>query len=196
MPGFSDSGTLSHAIGKKFTVFEGNLQIFRWIVRIQAEKDLKVKRVVYFLPVRGALEKADGTLQEELKLMDHFFGPAVFNNMVVIATNYPKKKYQALGFDEEEVDQTKRVFHLAMKEAIGNNSIGCPPIVYLGLDDNDVEVLEKLKTASVLNDEVLKLEFTDDVCSRCTAKVRYGRQNDKLGVIDPSTGTLIPYDQS
>ncbi len=175
VPGFSSSEML--------TVSVGNFQIFRWLVRVQIAKELKFRRLVYFLPSRGFLEEADGTLQEELKLMHYFFGKAVFNNMVVVATNHPKPRYQEFGFDESDVDETREVFHDALKLAINSRTIRCPPIVYISLDDSGPEILEKLQTAPVLKDEVLRLNFTDDVCAQCATKIRYGPHGEWVGAI-------------
>ena len=43
-----------------------------------------VQRLVYFLPDRGPMEKADAVFQEELKVMHFFYGPAIFECMVVV----------------------------------------------------------------------------------------------------------------
>ena len=106
VPGFSDSGALEKIMKKKLSVQQGNLQIVRWLVGVQESKksQLKVRRIVYFLPERGALEKAHGTLQEELQVLHHFFGAKVFECMVIAATL--QKKYQKYGFDEEDVEKT------------------------------------------------------------------------------------------
>ena len=78
MPGFSDSGVLEKITGKKLSVKQGNLQIVRWLIRAKESKSqLKLKHIVYFLPVRGPPEKADGTLQEKLQVLYHFFGAKV-----------------------------------------------------------------------------------------------------------------------
>ena len=62
-PGFSDSGQLMSKTGQRVGIFEGNLQIIRWIIRAQAEFGLKFRRILYFLPERGPLEKADMVFQ-------------------------------------------------------------------------------------------------------------------------------------
>lgn len=114
---------------------------------------LKVSRVVYFLPRRGPLEKADGSMQEELKLLSHYFGLEIFSYIVVVATN--SKRDQKAGFDDQDHNETKRVFHAALKSAV-KEDIACPPIVYIGLNDSSNETLKKIKTAFV-NENVLSL---------------------------------------
>ncbi len=196
VPGFSDSGSLQRELGQPLTVYEGNLQIFRWIARVQITMVLKVRRLVYFLPNRGALEKADGALKEKLKLMNHFFGEAVFNNMVIVATNSPKLRHQQFGFDESDVDETREVFHDALKLAINSKTIRCPPIVYISLKyDSGPEILDKLQTAPVLKDEVLPLKFIDDVCAQCGTKIRYDPHGERVGVVSTS-GKVEAYEES
>ena len=63
-PGFADSEET-----KKTGVLRGNLQIFRSILRFTGENGSAFRRVLYFLPQRGPMERAEGTLQEELKLI-------------------------------------------------------------------------------------------------------------------------------
>ena len=132
VPGFSDSSTLkSETQDVSLSVYQGNLQIIRWVVRAQIQFQLKVRRIVYFLPVRGPLEKADGMLQEELKVLHHFFGKEVFDCVVMAATNPPGSKYQKIPFDKNDFDVTKHAFKAALKRAFsGGEDIACPPIIY------------------------------------------------------------------
>lgn len=195
VPGFSDSGELKRQVGRALSVAEGNLQVFRWIVRVQVAMKLKVKRLMYFLPTRGILEKADGTLQEELKLMHHFFGDAIFEIMVVVATNQ-KGRYQAIRFGDDEIQATKEVFHVALKLAVEREEISCPPVIYIGTGDTGDEILKKVKGALVTREADLPLHFIDDVCAQCAAKIRYGTLKERIGVVDPDTGEIIPYEES
>ena len=62
------------------TPYQANLGIMRQIVRIQVRFGLVFKCALYFLPVRGTLEKADAVIQEETKVMRHFLGGCAFRN--------------------------------------------------------------------------------------------------------------------
>ena len=149
VPGFADSETT-----KDIGVMKGNLQVFRWIVRTQQEHNLSFRRVVYFLPNRGCLERADGILQEEITVMYKFFGNAIFDIMVIAATNHRRKQHY--GFMEEDFADTRRTFQRALQLAIRGNRIPpCPPIVYLALDEADVA--GKIITAPVLEDSLLDI---------------------------------------
>ena len=97
-----------HTKKSGMTMYQANLQKFRWIVREQVDpdKNLAVKRLLYFLPDRSTDWKSDGIVQEELELMHYFFGTAVFSHMVAIATQAMNSKYQQFEFtpaDEEIV---------------------------------------------------------------------------------------------
>ena len=80
-PGFADSNNT-----KEFGVYEGNLKSVRSILRCQQEHNLKFRRVLYFIPTRGPLSRANGILQEEIKVMYGYFKRTFFNRMVIIAT--------------------------------------------------------------------------------------------------------------
>lgn len=198
VPGFSDSGTLVRALhGQtgRISVYEGNLQIVRWIVRAQIEKKLQVRRVIYFIPVRGPLEKADGTLQEEIAVMHHFFGAAIFDCMVIATTYPPYKKFKGLRFDEDEIKMTRKAFHCALQHVVHDEDIKCPPLIFVGHNDDGDTILKEIKGAPVISESVLPLEFQDDVCSRCSVKTRFSRDKEKLGVVGKGD-ELIPYRDS
>ena len=147
VPGFADSETT-----KEVGVMKGNLQVFRWIVRTQQEHNLSFRRVIYFLPLRGCLERADGILQEEITVMYRFFGNAIFDIMVIVATNHRRKQHH--GFTDEDYADTRRTFQRALQLAIrGNNIPPCPPIVYIPLGEDDIA--GRIITAPVLEDSHL-----------------------------------------
>ena len=145
-PGFADS-----KLTKKHGLRKSNLQVFRWIVREQFAFDLHFSRVLYFLPTRGPLERADGALQEELKVMYDFFGQKIFDIMVVVATQH--MKYQLFALDNDDILKTQRVFKTAFEEVTGQLLPKCPPVVYLPIDEPNV--LIKVVGAAVLADERL-----------------------------------------
>ena len=151
-PGFAGTwGTREHG------VFKGNLQIFRSILRAQDEVDLAFCRVLYFLPLRGALERADGILQEEIKLMYGFLGEEVFKIMVIIATNRRKKNGQQDEFNEDDIQATEKVFMTAFERITGEKDMlpKCPPILYLPfLEEN---VINRVVAAPVIYEEPLKV---------------------------------------
>ena len=179
--------------GEDVSLVKVSLQNVRWLVREQHEYQLLVRRIVYFLPGRGPLEKADGTLQEELKVLHHYFGKKVFDCIVVAATN--ASKYQRLKLDDEDYDKTKKTFQTALRRITGDRDIACPPVTYIGLDDGTDEVLSKIQSASVLRESPFPLIFTNEVCARCSTRVCYNDDDERVCVID-AYGSRSPYTES
>ena len=170
-PGFSCTESLKNNV----TVYEANLQIFRWIVREQLDpaKNMAVKRILYFFPQRGVFKKADGVLQEELKVMYHFFGSAVFDCMVLIATR--DEDCQAVPFTDAHCANAQKVFGTAIELVTGGECDAKPPVVYIGLEDGSEQILEKIKAAPILAgpDWVFIPAFRDDICTRCACQLRF-----------------------
>ena len=187
-------------------VYETNLQILRLICRwveqqdSQAHDKMKVRRVIYFLPKRGVLEKPSGILQEELRAMYHFFGADIFKCMVVIATNH--RRFQKVRFSEEDLSETRATLGLAIKMATHDNVMDVPPVVYVGLHDIGDHILSIIKGARVLKDDVfiVPAKLLEDVCPRCSALIRYAdgppEKRHIVGIINPKNGSLEPYRNS
>ena len=169
--GFADS-----EMTQKYGVIQGNLQSFRWILQAQRAYDLRFARVVYFLPKRGPPERADGTLQEEIKVMYSFFGQKIFDIMVIVVTNNKRDSYQRAGFHEEDIAETKEVFMSAFRKVTSNPSqtgetdelrhhdtdkpntipLKCLPVVYIPFNETPDVVLKSIVGAEVISDaEVL-----------------------------------------
>ena len=185
---------------KKCGVFRGNFQMFRSILRAQDENDLAFSRVLYFIPHRGPLERAEGTIQEELQLIHGFLGDEVFKIMVLVATNKFKTSKPQEEFDDEDIESTKKAFMTALQSITKERIIDkCPPIVFLRFRESDV--ISEIVRAAVLYEEPLmkpavieapidpktiqqliddarqrnkgkKLRFHDR-CAKCSAKIIY-----------------------
>ena len=179
-PGFSDTRHL------RASLYEGNLQIFRWIVHEQRNrgKNLKIRRVLYFLPERGVPEKADRGIQDELDLIHHFFGPDIFKCMIIIATNRKDERYQRIGFTEKDAHEAQSLFKLSYKLATGEELHECPPVVYIPVNHSEEEVVSKIKKAEVIHDKVFVPRFQDGVCSRCAIRFIRNSKNEGICVVD------------
>ena len=194
-PGFADSKKTME-IG----VFKGNLHTFRAILHAQSQHDLAFCRVLYFLPLRGPPERADGILQEELKLMYGFLGEEVFKIMAIVATNRKKKSGKQEDFDAEDIKTTELVFMTALEKVTGEKSLleRCPPVLYLPFLERDVitkvvgapvlyekplvgpvvvefqdaKATKFLIQSAMLRNEGRKLQFRDR-CTKCSSKLIY-----------------------
>ena len=135
---------------KKYGVFTSNQQIFRSIVQEQNKHNLQFSRILYFLPNRGPLDRADGMLQEQIKVMHGFFGDNIFNFMVLIITNHRKYQHE---LEEEDYDQIRRVFMTAFEVITGKSLRKCPPILYLPFEERGEDILHKIINAKVIGDQ-------------------------------------------
>ena len=138
---------------RKYGVMRSNLQSFRWILQQQRQHRLSFRRVLYFLPIRGPLRRADGILQEEIQVMHGFFGQNIFDIMVIAATNDPDPEYQRIGFRGEAA--TKEVFMSAFTKATGENLPSCPPLVYVPIDQDYGDLRKAIVSAEVIYEKDL-----------------------------------------
>ena len=192
-PGFSSTDSK-----QTVSVYEANLQIFRWIVREQLDptKKMEAKRILYFFPKRGVPKKADGVLQEELKVMYHFFGSAVFNCMVLIVTRDDES--QALRFTDDNYAKVRNVFCKAMKLVTDGKCNADPPVIYVGIEDGSEQILEKIKAAPIIAgpDGVFIPAFRDDVCAHCTCQIRFSDCGDCIPIGVVRNNELEQYNES
>ena len=170
-PGFADTEK-----AKEAGVLESNLQVFRWIVQAQEKFALAFCRVLYFLPTRGPLERANGILQEEIKVMYEFFGDDIFKIMVIISTQQKDKRYQKLGWEEEDREATESAFKAAFKHVTGqdipNETITkCPPIIFLPFLEEEEEAINTIVRAEVIYEEPLRMELVIDIPPDATIDV-------------------------
>ena len=191
--GFADSDTCSEE-----GVYRGNLEIVRSMIHAQAGQKSKFNRVVYFLPYRRIPEKADGNLQEELKVMHHFFGDELFNRMVIVITNSYLEDNE-IKITPLKIAHVEKVFLHALQVATKSCLSKCPPIVYISIHDDGTKVREMLSTAEVITKSELDLNVLNDTCINCAVKIQ--KIETKTGskiqsVIDPSNGKKIDYKDS
>lgn len=136
-------------------VMRSNLQSFRWILQQQRQHNLSFRRVLYFLPIRGPLERAEGNLQEEIQVMHGFFGMKIFDIMVIVATNHPAPERQMAGFSAKCVENTEKVFMAAFKKATGETLPKCPPLIYVAIDEDVENLREAIISAEVIREDDL-----------------------------------------
>ena len=143
---------------------------------------------------------------DELKVMYHFFGNAIFENMVVVATNPKRKQY---AFDDKDKHETQQVFHNALKLAIRSHDhlkdeddvdVFCPPLIYIALSDTGKDILGAIESAPVKSKKGMEVKFRDNVCAKCTMRTRYAvppgsSQLVRVGVINDD-GEIIKYEAS
>ena len=129
VPGFFGEGDAGTALTNSVQVASRAAQIalrrMRNILRLQSEMKLKLRRILYFLPVHGALRRADAYLETELATLAKYFGKAIFDNMVVITT-IPPEAYgdgNKVVFSEKAMTTTKKCFNAALSLVLPEEKI-------------------------------------------------------------------------
>ena len=185
---------------------QANLGVMRQILRIQAEKGLIFRRILYFLPFRGPPDRADAILQSELRVMKHFFGRAIFECMVIVAT-MPSSVSKKDVFTTRDFSKTKRGVSHALERTfnpqVGGDSAERipkppdPPIIYVSLEETGMEIYDKLLSLDVEQKEGLQLKFDEDACARCALKVGYYMKEKVVCIMDDNgRQKRMAYDES
>lgn len=199
IPGFNSMHLLEQGADQQSpfsNLAQANCGILQKLVRIQAIAGLNFSRILYFLPTRGPLERIDLAFVQELKLMKYFFGSAIFETMIVVATLRPRKSHRN-EFQVEDFQETKEGLEAALRAVFteGEGIPKTPPIIYLSVDDTCEQVLEAVKSTQVVK-EKLKLEFVRDVCVRCSIKVGIFREKKVICAFGDDLTKGMPYNES
>ena len=158
------------------------LAIMREVLRIQATMQMNFRRIIYFIPERGPLERAHQVLQIEIELMVHYFGKSIFDCMVLVATVNPDI-YQfippdVVPFSNDAERKTRRKFQETLSRVLPQGERlpdEKPPIIFLSMNDSCEDIYWKVKHAPVIVDEV-RLAFDYPTCSRCGIKAKFIRE--------------------
>jgi hypothetical protein len=206
VPGFFGDTAYDRATGDTPSdVAKSGLAIMRQVLRVQEAMKLNFKRIIYFIPERGPLERPNKILQIELEQMVHYFGVSIFDCMVLVTTVNPDI-YQYLPpgiipFSSEAEVKTRANFNATLKRVLPNDQLpeGKPPLVFLSKRDSYEGIMVKIKDAPVIHDE-LRLQFDIRTCARCGMKEKIlcqGKEEVKMACYsgeDPSVA--IPYEDS
>ena len=192
--GFADT-----ELTRKYGVIQGNLQSFRWILQAQRAHDLRFSRVLYFFPQRGPPpERADGTLQEEIKVMYGYFGQKIFDIMIILVTNNKRPHSQMAGYCEEDKTEIQELFMSAFEKIVSDDQKEgeeptpihkCPPVVYIPFDEDHSKVFELVNGAQLISAEEyfsfspeypIDPEFRGEVCTHSQVTLRYGTSREEF----------------
>ena len=186
------------------------VRIMREILRIQALLRMHFRRIIYFIPERGPLERPHKVLQMELEQMLHYFGKVIFNCMMLVVTQ-PANVYKYIPpdkvpFSDEDCTMTRDNFAITLRRALklqeDDESADhiIPPIVFLSMQDSCEDVMRKVKEAPVISQQ-LTIPFECQACSRCGLKAKWlkNKENKKVKIAcyagdDPTLS--MPYEES
>ena len=206
VPGFFGQDCDRHADVAINRVTARGLSIMREVLRIQATMRMNFKRILYFIPERGPLERCHEILRIELEHMVHYFGKSIFDCMVLIATVNPDV-YQYLQpgvtpFSNDAEMKTRQKFNEALRYVLpeGEQLPDLkPPIVFISMNDSCEDIYAKIQSAPVIFPEI-RLAFDQATCARCGIKAKFLGEGDKEVKVacyagdDPSK--CIPYDET
>lgn len=208
VPGFfgKDVGTAcTQNTGERVT--KSGLLIMREVLRIQTAMRMKFRRIIYFIPERGRLERSHKILLMELEQMVHYFGKSIFDCMVLVATLSPDV-YQFIPenvtpFTEESERTTRENFEVSLAQVLPNDEHlpdSKPPMVFISMHDSCEAILTKIKGAPVISDE-LRLAFDHRTCVRCGLKAKIltyknGRKKRVACYAGEDPSVSMPYEES
>lgn len=183
------------------TCTHNHLAIMREILRIQSTMNVAFRRILYFLPVRGPLGRQTRVLRQDLFLLAQYFGPTIFECMVLIATIQPRLSVMNIPgglFSVEECEATRITFKETLESVLSSyprRAPLSPPVVFVSLLDTGKSIVEKIKTAEV-EEDYLELSFDPGVCVKCAITIRW-LEKEKVGCIPVGgKGNVIPYGDS
>ena len=206
--GFADT-----EMTQQYGVIQGNLQSFRWVLQAQRANDMHFYRVLNFFPQRGPPERADGTLQEEIKVMYGYFGQQIFDIMVIIVTNNKRPHFQRAGYSEEDIIEIKGLFLSAFEKIVAEEQKDveervpareCPPVVYIPFDEDYLEVFKLINGAQVISAEEyfsfspeypLDPEFRGELGDSSQVTLKYGTPREEFKkALRQNRGRLLSFE--
>lgn len=209
VPGFFSVQVQEHAPRSRQPLEEdihncthNHLTIMREILRIQSTMKMAFRRILYFLPGRGPLGRQTMVLRQEMLLLAQYFGPSIFECMVLIATVQPRLSVMTIPggiFSAEEHEDTRLVFKETLEKVLAPSPCRPPlnpPVVFISLLDTGKSIVEKIKNAEV-QEESLKLTFDPGVCVKCSCTIQW-LEKEKVECIPVGRdeSEVIPYDDS
>ena len=204
-PGFHGA---QHFEGATNTI-DSDLSIVRKIVRIQALLGMRFRRVLYFLPEKGPLARADRIIQGEISQMVRYFGKSIFRCMVLITTvskTFSNKESMSREekFPPEDLESTREAFQEALVREFRERNkdvsdLPEPPILFIAMTDTCDDILKAVTSARVADDTGLRLEFSPNVCIRCSLNIGEKPGDDEKPLVcafDQTWSEAILYDDS
>ena len=163
-----------------------HLSTMRSILHIQTIMKMKFQCILYFLPCQGPLKIISSALQEELKLLAHYFGKSIFQTIVLVATldevtydNIPEGI--DVKFSLDKLEDSRSTFQEVLKKFLPVDTPN-PLIIFISLRETCESILNKVKQAEVDLDG-LELELTASICARCN--MSFGeRDGERVAIVE------------
>ncbi len=205
VPGFfgeSDTGeSLASADDKAHSATNVALGRMRNILQIQSAMHLKFRKILYFLPVHGALRRSDGYLETELSVLAKYFGRSIFDCMIAITTMPTETYYSSseVVFPKISVDITKRNLASVLARVLpSEENLPDPPILFISMAHTCETILTNVMNTSVACDYVT-IRFDAHACARCGCKmdvIKAESDASESRVTVYTKSGAIPYEES
>ncbi len=157
--------------------------------------NMKFKRILYFLPVRGPLQRASGVLQLELRVLTHYFGLSIIKKIVFVATNteIASNMPEEEAFPKKARDKTTKFICKSLNKMFPEEQFQSIPLIYISPSETCESILDKVDLADV-DPEEIQLELRPDTCSLCAKRVGIIKSEKVVYYLDREN--KIPYDES
>ena len=203
VPGFFGQGDAGACIASADKKAQHSVNValgrMRMILQIQATMHMNFCRILYFLPIHGALKRLDAYLETELTTLAKYFGKSIFNCMVVAAT-MPSEAFEdgnRVSFSDRAIAQTRQNFKAVLSRVFpGERDLPDPPVVFISMADTCEVVLANVMNAPVACNHIT-LEFDTQICARCGSETK-AVKSEKVAVYytDENETSTIPYHES
>lgn len=204
VPGFfGEDSSMSSERDSEQKVKTNGLATMREVLRIQATMRMNFRRIVYFIPERGPLERSHQVLKIELGILVHYFGKSIFDCMVLVTTVNPDVyKYlppDIVPFSADAEAKTRKKFNETLSLVLPRGEklpADKPPIIFISMNDSCEDIYWKINHAPVIIDKI-RLAFDHFTCARCGIKTKSIQGEERVACYageDPSRS--IPYEES
>ena len=173
------------------------LPMLRNVIRVINDREIKFSRVLYFIPERGRLTKADGYVTEELKWIKYFFGERIFKCMIAVATEdkLDDRKEWLAGKRKSTVSVLSAVFNkLKLEITMSEGEIfeeNKMPLLFLPFSASPEETRELVVKTTVTKENVV-LVFQPGKCTSCGIKFTSHKDETSCHI----DGEFVSYDKN
>lgn len=182
--------------GSRRAVILGNLELVRQVLFYQRVFNLRFQCALYFLPCRGAPERADGLLTNEIHILHHYFGRNIWDR-TVIAVTVPRRYQSVEQYTAEygdPVEDSRDALSESFKTVVQHytEKYEC--------EGMDIKIIPKGIELFQLQDMIKKpkalkeLCVRESLCLKCTAVVAFKVDAETDGVqIFPNHNLCHPF---
>ena len=138
-------------------------------------------------------------LQEEIRVLYHYFGKAIFDSMV---PHHKKiQRTAAIQFNDDDICKTQSIFERALGLAI-ERRFPSPPLVYIGFSSKlytSENLFSAIRSVKVANDKGMQLNIREYTCIKCGVSIKLadvkGRK-ERISVSNSERAVTVLYEDS